>query len=58
MLTDTVSIQSTGQANQLGLGTLTQRKAYFSGALDSFPLLTTVPGQLSVTFASDANGQP
>ena len=50
VLTDTVSIQSTGQANQLGLGTLTQRKAYFSGALNSFPLLTTVPGQLSVTF--------
>ena len=50
VLTDTMAIQGTGQANQLGLGTLTQRKAYFSGALDPFPAITNVPGQLRVTF--------
>jgi hypothetical protein len=50
VLTDTVTIQSTAQANQLGLGTPTQRSAYFSGALDPFPAITNVPGQLRVTF--------
>ncbi len=52
VLTDTLTIQGTGQANQLGLGTLAQRKAYFSGALDLFPAITNVPGQLRVTFNS------
>jgi hypothetical protein len=52
VLTADIIVQNTADAAQLGLATLTERSAYFSGALEPFPKLTTTPGQLQVTFNS------
>lgn len=54
LLTASVTIQNTPAAAQLGLNTLTQRTAYFSGALAPFPAITQLPGQLRVSFTTAA----